>query len=154
MSKTGWKLGDDVLEVVTTGFPFCVFKATVGTHLLDRGATIPGAILLALGAIDLAINVANLLALGVVRHRVTNACTLSAVSKRLRLFPGTANRYLVDFGNSLDVLLSCSLVAFMVGLGRIGTMPPLHIAVWNAAVVLNVLGAGLSRVEASLRHLH
>lgn len=154
MSKTGWKLADDVLEVVTTGFPFCVFKATAGAHLFTRGATLPGAALVLLGAVDLAINVGNLAALTTVRHRVTNACTLSMVSRRLRLFPGTANRYLADFGNSLDVFLSFSLVAFMVGLGRIGSMPPLHVALWNAAVVLNVLGAGLSRVEASLRHMH
>ena len=49
------------------------------------------------------------------------------------------------------MLLSFTLVAAMVGFGRIPSLPSDHLRVWNAAVVLNVLGAGLSRVGASYR---
>jgi len=54
---------------------------------------------------------------------------------------------------SIDVLLSFGLVALVIGGGRLRGMPPAQLTAWNACVILNVLGAGLSRFGESLRNL-
>ena len=58
-----------------------------------------------------------------------------------------------DLGAAADVLMSFLLVALMIGLGRLASMPPGRLAAWSACVILNVLGAGLGRFGASLRDL-
>ena len=58
-----------------------------------------------------------------------------------------------DLGNSLDVFLSFSIVAFMIAGNHLKEIPSEHMTVWNLSVILNVLGAGLGRVKDSLRNL-
>jgi hypothetical protein len=141
----------ELSEVVTIGLPFCVFKALVGALLWRRGYASGGGVLLALGGLDAIVNSVNLLALLTVQRRVWSPCALSLVAERSGLFSSFSTEHLRDLGSSLDVLLSFTLVAAMVGFGAIGSLPPTELAVWNGAVVLNVLGAGLSRVGASVR---
>ena len=52
-----------------------------------------------------------------------------------------------------SLLISFSLVAYMVGAGRLKLLPPGLLTFWNAAVILNVLGAGLGRFGESVRNL-
>jgi hypothetical protein len=146
----------DILEVVTIGFPFCAFKVVVGLLLVREGAgfaEVAGALLIGLGALDALFNVVNLASLLGVRRRVVSACTFSALTRRLTLFRASPSDHMEDLGNSIDVLLSFSLVAAMVGLGKIAALPAEQLRAWNGAVVLNVLGAGLGRVGASLRRI-
>jgi hypothetical protein len=140
----------DALEVATVGLPFCAFKGLVGQHLVVSQGYALGYGLIALAAVDAAFNLVNLGALATLRRRAWSTCLLSAVSQRSRLFTAASHEFLADFGSSLDVLLSFTLVAAMVGFSQIGTMPPDHVALWNGAVVLNVLGAGLSRFRESV----
>jgi hypothetical protein len=133
----------ELFEVVTVGFPFCAFKAVVGLWLLSRGATVPGVLLLGLAGLDAVINAVNFGALLVLRRRAVNACTISLVLTRV-------SRASEDLGNSIDLMLSCALVAAMVALGAIPSFPEDQLRAWNWAVVLNVLGAGLSRLGASV----
>lgn len=153
MSSGEPRIGSDVAEVVTVGLPFCVFKGLVGALFWRSGYPVPGAVLLALCLSDSLINLVNLGALVFWRRRALSACTLAVIVLRLRVFATSPNEYVKDLGNSLDMLLSFTLVAAMVGLGKIPSFPPEHLRIWNGAVVLQVLGAGLSRVGASFRSL-
>ena len=139
----------ECLEVLSIGLPFCVFKIASGVAF--GGAF--GLFLIALGAVDLLINAANFAGLVLIRRRVHDACLLSFAA-RLCGAPARKPRWtLQDFGNSLDVLVSFSLVAYMVGAGKLGALPPRLLMFWNWAVVLNVLGAGLGRLGESFRNL-
>lgn len=138
----------DLLEVLTVGLPFCGFKILAG---LSLGGPI-GLGLVALGVLDAVINGINLLGLLVNRRRPMAACTLTLATLLLRGASASRQKWL-DLGNSLDVLLAFVLVATMIAYGRLGSMPRESLAVWNACVILNVLGAGLGRFSASLRNL-
>ena len=50
-----------------------------------------------------------------------------------------------EFGLAIDVFASFSLVAAAIGVGLLPRIGPTGTAVWNAAVVLNVLGADIGR---------
>ena len=69
---------------------------------------------------------------------------------------GTLGRYFgMRFLNAV-LLVFCgifALVALMIGAGRLRSMPAGRLAVWNACVILNVLGAGLGRFGDSWRKL-
>jgi hypothetical protein len=103
--------------------------------------------------VDLLFNGANFAGLVLIRRRVLDACFLSFAARQLE-GPARKSRWtLQDFGNSLDVLISFSLVAYLVGAGLLRLLPAPLLALWNAAVVLNVLGAGLGRFSDSVRNL-
>ncbi len=140
----------DLLEVITAGLPFCAFKALVGMMLIRNGHRAEGSLLVLLGGADGLLNGVNLVSLALMRRRLTSPCVIAALTRRLPFSGGSA---WVDLGNSLDVLLSFCLVAAMVALGLISDLAEHELTMWNAAVVLNVLGAGLARVGASLRRL-
>lgn len=144
----------EVLEVITTGFPFCCFKLLVGHLLWTWGMPVPAVVLLALGVLDAAFNTINLGSLLLRQRRAASACTLSWLVRRVRAFPTAPGQAVEDLGNALDVLVSFCLVAVMVGFGLLGALPAGELAVWNVAVVLNVLGAGLGRVTSSISHIH
>jgi len=143
------------LEVLSVGFPFCVFKLAAGEAFRARGgAWAPaGLALAALGAVDLVFNAANFAGLVLIRRRVLDACFLSFAARALARAARKSRWTLQDFGNSLDVLISFSLVAYLVGAGRLKELSSPMLAYWNAAVVLNVLGAGLLRFTESVRNL-
>ena len=134
-------------EIITVGLPFCAFKVLTGMALLDVGAVgRAGFVLVVLGAVDLGFNLVNLGGLVVGRRRVAAVCLLAHVQRRFsRSTPPS------DLGIALDVFLSFALVALVVGGGMIPHIPPALLPVWNVAVVLNVLGAGTSRLYASLQ---
>lgn len=135
----------DLLEVLTVGLPFCGFKIIAGLALGGAGWLLVG-----LGALDAVINLINLAGLLAYRTRPMAACTMALATYPFR---GSAPQKWLDLGNSLDVLLAFVLVAAMIGFGRLGALPAERLAVWNACVILNVLGAGLARFGASVRDL-
>ncbi len=132
-------------EIAAVGLPFCAFKILTGAVLLDLSLAPLGAALIALGAVDLALNLANLVAWVAERRAISGVCLTEILARRL----GGPRRG--ELGLALDVLLSFSLVALVVGLGLVGRLPPGSLGIWNVAVVLNVLGAGIGRVLAALR---
>jgi hypothetical protein len=135
------------VEIVTVGLPFCAFKALTGVILLDVAPLPPlGYLLLALGAVDLALNLGNLVSLLAVQRRVTGVCLADVVLRRLggAKAPG-------DLGLAVDVFVSFALVAAVIGFGLLSHLPAWGLVSWNAAVVLNVLGAGAGRLFAALR---
>jgi hypothetical protein len=143
------------MEVLTVGLPFCVFKFAAGGVLLGDGGFRAGlgSVLLALGAVDALFNLINLGSLLASRRRVLDACVLSVAAHRLWPAARKESWVLRDLGNSLDVFLSFTLVAYMIGAGRLVDLPPRVLGCWSVAVVFNVLGAGLGRLAESLRRL-
>jgi hypothetical protein len=133
-------------EVITVGLPFCVFKLLTGLIALGMPGLAPlGYALLALGALDTALNLINLLALLTVHRRLSAVCVTDVVVRRLR---GSSD---TELGLALDVFLSFSLVAVVIGFGLLLRIPGWALAVWNVAVVLNVVGAGVGRLLAAMR---
>ncbi|MBM4283407.1 MAG: hypothetical protein FJ137_22575 [Deltaproteobacteria bacterium] len=140
----------DVVEVITVGAPFAVFKLAVGAHLLQASAPTPtllGWPLVALGVTDLALNAGNGLALAIRGRRLGPICVLHGVVARLR-GPGAA---FAELGLALDAGLAFVLVAAMIAAGQIALLPSSWLAAWNVAVILNVLGAGALRLTDAVR---
>ena len=132
-----------VFEILTVGLPFCAFKILAGLGLAQ-------AWLVFWGALDLIINAANLLALLTRRHRATDACLLSLVVRSLKSPTRQETARWQELGNSVDVLLSFAIVALMLGAGFLKFLSPAQLAAWNVSVILNVLGAGSTRLSQSI----
>ena len=134
------------VEVFTVGLPFCAFKLLTGMIAVRSSLAPLGFALVALGLVDLVLNTFNLVALITVRRRVSGVCF---VELALRLLGRRA-----DVGLAIDVFVSFGLVAAVVGLGLIPRIPVWALPLWNLAVVLNVLGAGVGRLISALRPVH
>lgn len=140
----------EILGVVTVGFPFCAFKVLTGKAAFERlpapwGAVVGGS-LLTLGALDLVINVVDLVFLAFRGNRIASTCTLTLAASLFR-------HGWKELGTSLDVMLSFTLVAIMVGGGFFRGFDRASLALWDVSVVFNVLGAGLNRIVGSLGNL-
>jgi hypothetical protein len=134
------------LEIMTIGLPFCAFKIVTGLFLNQPWLT-------SLGVIDLGINLTNSVSLLFLKRRVFDACLLSFLTRLLKKPTQVVKAKWQDLGNSIDVLLSFSLVAYMIGGGFIKDLPKDYLSIWNISVILNVFGAGFSRLEISIRNL-
>lgn len=134
------------LEIITIGLPFCAFKIVTGSFLNQWW-------LIALGAIDLLINIGNLCSLLFLKRRIVDACLLSFLVRLLKKPSTERKEKWQDLGNSIDVLLSFTLVAYMIGGGYIRFVPEMPLRIWNLSVVLNVFGAGYSRLTGSIQNL-
>ena len=133
-------------EIITVGLPFCAFKILAGLALGQVWLTF-------WGALDLVINTANLLALLISRNRATDACVLSLVVRAFKKPTSNEKPVWQELGNSVDVLLSFVIVAFMLGGGFLKLLKPAQLMLWNISVILNVLGAGSMRLSQSLANM-
>lgn len=137
----------NILEIITIGLPFCAFKCLTGLYYRQYW-------LVALGIIDLTINLINLLSVIFRKKRALDTCLLSFLIHLIKKPATHVKLQWQDFGNSVDVLLSFGLVALVIASGAIAQLPADHLRLWNLAVILNVLGAGSSRITSSLKNLN
>lgn len=129
-------------EILTVGLPFCVFKLSAGALALGTASLAPlGYALLALGVMDALLNLVNLAALVIMRRRVSAVCLAEIVLRRRG----------PDLGLAVDVFISFGIVAVVIACGLLTRVPAWALPIWNLAVVLNVLGAGVGRLVAALR---
>lgn len=128
-------------EIVTVGLPFCAFKIVAGLIALPSALAPLGYALLGLGSVDLVLNAINLVTLVGAHRRVSGICLAEVVFGQRR----------DDLALALDMFVSFSLVAAVVGLGLIARIPSRAMPIWNLAVVLNVFGAGIGRLFAAVR---
>src|SRR3712207_502935 len=136
------------IEVATVGLPFCIFKLLCGRFLVAADQLVVlGWLLIALGVTDVVVNALNLVSLFFAGRRVFPICTLQFAAERA--WPRRSERA-AHVGVALDTVLSLSLVATMIGFGALTLLDPSSLAIWNTAVILNVLGAGLSRLLRAL----
>ena len=136
----------EFLEIITIGLPFCAFKCISGLFFRNY-------FLVILGLIDLLINMINLLSLIVKKKRILNACFFSFLICLIVKPALHMKSKWQDLGNSVDVLISFLLVAYVIGGGYIKMLSAEHLFVWNLAVILNVFGAGSSRLTTSIKNL-
>ena len=136
----------ELIEIITIGLPFCAFKILSGLLWGQHWLT-------ALGLIDLVINVLNLGFLIITRKRLMDACLLSLIVRKFKRPSPQRKSMWQDFGNSLDVFLSFTIVAIMIGGQFLKLLPANHMNLWNLAVILNVFGAGYGRLRNSLTNL-
>ena len=129
-----------LVEIITVGLPFCASKLIAGLHWLSLSPLLYG--LVALGALDTLLNLVNAGSVAIAGRRVAPICLTDALFKRA----GST-----DLGTALDVALSFSLVAVMVGSGAIPTLAAPMLSGWNVSVVLNVLGAGALRLADAFK---
>lgn len=135
-----------LFEIITVGYPFCAFKILAGLAL---GQTW----LVFWGVLDTAINTANLIALLFRRHVTTETCLLSLIVRTLKKPSHDEKPVWRELGNSLDALLSFVIVAAMLGGGFLKLLTAAQLLIWNISVILNVLGAGTSRLSGSVAAL-
>ncbi len=134
------------LEIVTIGLPFCGLKIIGGLVLNQKW-------LVLLGIFDLFFNVINLFSLLFIRATLLDTCFFSFLVNRIKRPHVERKTKWIDFGNSIDVLFSFLLVAFIIGGGFIPTFPPHYLFIWNLSVIFNVIGAGSSRIYTSVQNL-
>lgn len=118
-----------MLEILTVGLPFCAFKLLTGLIAWPSPIAYP---LFALGAIDAVLNLVNMVA-------KVPTCFTDLVIRRH------------DLALALDVMLSFALVAIVIGFSLLSRLPAWAAPIWSAAVVLNVLGAGVGRLLGATR---
>jgi hypothetical protein len=136
----------ECLEILTIGLPFCAFKLISGIFFNQLW-------LIALGGIDLAINLGNLLSLIFRKKRLMDACLFSFIIRRLKKSHHQSPTKWQDLGNSVDVMVSFTIVALMIGGNYLKELPELNMKIWNLAVILNVFGAGYGRIATSINNL-
>ena len=130
------------VEAATIGVPFAVFKIVSGAALIGLGApAVLGWPLLALGVLDALVNLLNAVVVALFGARLLPICVLDILLIRRRK----------GLGPALDMMLSFSLVAAMIGTGHIGELSPASLQAWNLAVICSVLGAGALRVVTATR---
>jgi hypothetical protein len=145
LGRRSWVLPS--AEVLTVGLPFCAFKLLTALVFLRIPSLVAvGYALIGLGLVDLVFNVLNLVSLVIRRRRASDVCLTDFVLRRL-----SWGRAYEDLGIAIDVLLSFGLVALVIGAGMLLQMPRWALPIWNVAVVLNVLGAGIGRLLAALQ---
>jgi hypothetical protein len=145
----------DLLEVLTVGLPFCVFKLIAGKVLfLHADMKILGGMLIVLGILDLIINLTNVVFLIVKKRRAATICTLTLLVKLWADGTNAKLLRMIEVAASLDFVLSFLLVVGMIDSGYIGKLPAIEMRFWNASVICNVLGAGLSQLSRSIRKLN
>jgi hypothetical protein len=143
----------DQISMLTIGFPFVVFKFLLGVVCLNM-PSLPlhnflGYTLFLLGFVDALINLINFIYLFIFRRYFTEVCSLTIILAKIFKNSPYQESW-KEFGTSLDVMLSFTLVALMVGIDLFGYLSPGLTKVWSISVVINVLGAGLSRMIITL----
>ncbi len=144
--------GSLLLAELTIGFPFIGYKFLAAVLIFSMfeapAMRALGSIFLVLATADLAFNAINLLALVFLGRRTVPVCLLSWLIGRTPF-----QRRFSDLGEALDVMLSFSIVACVVGINLFPELLAVSKAcfyLWNACTVANVLGAGIARLTASL----
>jgi len=136
----------ECIEILTIGLPFCAFKLISGIMFNQLW-------LILLGGIDLAINFGNLISLIFKKKRLMDACLFSFIIRRLKKSHPQSPTKWQDLGNSIDVMVSFTIVALMIGGNYLKELPELDMRIWNLSVILNVFGAGYGRVSYSIKNL-
>jgi hypothetical protein len=136
----------DCIEILTIGLPFCAFKIITGLFFNQLW-------LIILGGIDLSINLGNLLFLFIRKKRLMDACLFSFIIRSLKKSHSQSSTKWQDLGNSIDVVVSFTIVALMIGGSYLKDLPGLQMKIWNLSVILNVFGAGYGRISNSINNL-
>jgi hypothetical protein len=147
----------DQIAIITIGFPFASFKLLLGITffkmLFSPVSYIVGTILIGWSIVDFLINGINLFMLLFRDRYLTNVCLLTSIfASKNSCFK---NNHLAwkELGTALDVMLSFFLVAVMVGGNLFHYLSDWEFKLWSVSVVVNVLGAGITRIFLSIQRV-
>ncbi len=133
-----------ITAVFTVGFPFAGYKFLAGIIFLNLFQNIYGLILsvafIFLAAADVLFNIRAVVFYAVKGSFSGSVCLISYLSRKSRYF-----RHFKDAGETFDTVLSFGIVAVVVGMELFEYIGGYKI-IWNTSTVVNVLGAGLSRL--------
>jgi hypothetical protein len=140
-----WDAARRTWAVLLTGIPFGVFK--IGAGMIARADIHPllGLAIALWGGVDVLLNLLSLFL-----PRAVSPCALSNLGRLLDGRRGGAGQREM-LGLALDTLLSFTIVATVIWLRRLASLPPAVIRAWEVAVIANVMGAGLERVWQARR---
>lgn len=142
-----------LLSILTIGFPFVGYKILGGIliHNLHSSfiATIIALVFVVWGLVDLVFNTISLHALMCRGHVLYPVCLLSVVGRKHPVLCKWK-----DSGEALDLMLSFCIVAIVVGGNLFEYLDGAQIKVWNICTVVNVLGAGIARLGATITNNH
>ncbi len=139
-----------ILSILTIGFPFVGYKILAGI-VINRlyggfwGAELIAFFFIVWGLIDFFLNAVSLHAVSCRGNLHYPVCLLSIISKKHHILAKWK-----DSGEALDVMLSFIIVAFVVGQNLFIFMDGMQVKLWNLCTVVNVLGAGIARLSASI----
>ena len=131
-------------SVALVGIPFAVFKVVAGWTVMEHLNGPFGTFIFAWGAMDAVLNFLSLTVPTSVSY-----CVLSNVGRIIDR-PMAHHRW-ENLLLAVDTVLSFGIVAVMIWFGFLRDLPSLLAVTWNAAVVCNVLGAGLSQLWREVR---
>lgn len=139
-----------ILSILTIGFPFVGYKILGGiviSRLYDGSLLAKAAALFFIvwGLIDLLLNAVSLHAVSCRGNLHYPVCLLSIVSKKHPVLSKWR-----DSGEALDIMLSFTIVAVVVGQNLFVLMDGAQVKLWNICTVINVLGAGIARLGSSI----
>jgi len=78
--------------------------------------------------------------------RYMPVCVLAIVNHKMRCF--TLRE---EIGEAVDMMISFAIVATVVGSELFVFLEPYQIKLWNCCTVFNIMGAGVSQLQATLR---
>lgn len=108
-------------------------------------ATATAFIFIIWGFVDFILNAFSLYAVSCKGNMNYPVCLLSVFCKKHRVLSKWQ-----DSGEALDVMLSFIIVAVVVGQNLFVFMDGSQVKLWNICTVVNVLGAGIARLGASI----
>ena len=138
-----------VWNALFTGVPYGIFKMGTGWYWWTwTDASLPGALMLLWGLIDVSLNLAAALWI-----RPIPFCLLGVLGTVLDRGRFRSRVRFNDLGLALDTLLSFSLVGGMLWNGCLPSLAPAFGRAWDVAVVCNVLAVGVTRVVEAVQQL-
>jgi hypothetical protein len=145
----------DQIAVLTIGFPFGAFKLLLGLVSLkilpSPFDTLIGFALIIFSFLDIMINLLNLITLVFQNRYLTDVCLLTMFFEMIKGNSENGKAW-KEFGTALDVMLSFFIVAVIVGGDLTRYFPKFGMTLWSMSVVINVLGAGLSRMMQAINN--
>jgi hypothetical protein len=110
-----------------------------------------GYLLISLGIIDFGFNLYRLIKLFILGHARSPVCFLAFMFKTFHPKHTKNIEFWRDVGGAVDIMLSFLLVSIMVGGNLFPYVTYIEILAWNYSTVVNVMGAGTSRMISSIQ---
>ena len=134
---------------LTVGMPFIGYKIFAGVilwRMFDKPwVHVCAAGFVALGFVDFFLHIVNFYSMCCCGRRFFSICFLSWVNRRVSFF-----KQKEEIGEAVDTMLSFAIVAIVVGNTLFVYLDPWQAWTWNMCTVVNVFGAGISQLQATI----
>ena len=137
------------LELIV-GLPFIGYKIFAGLIIWNmypdqKTADVAGTFFFVLGWGDLCVHAINWYGIFFRGKRILPVCLLAIANRKLPCF-----MLREEIGEAVDMMISFGIVAAVVGNGLFVFLEPYQIQLWNCCTVFNILGAGISQLQATV----